>query len=115
MFDGFQFSADNPYTYGEGKRLLNLAMGEFRKDKSLKSLGVDPVAPGRSAITGRGERGVWDFLSLADRPKRGSFTSYPHLSLAVHEDYLEAATTIPNGVVPTVYWFSGNATLRLAG
>jgi putative addiction module CopG family antidote len=102
MFDGFQFSADNPYTYGEGKRLLKLAMAELRKDKSLKALGMDPVAPGRSAITCRGQRAVWDFLSLADRPKRASFTSYPHLTLAVHADHLEVAITIPNGAVRAV-------------
>ena len=43
MFDGFRFSADNPYTYGEAKRLLNLAMTELRKDKSLQRLGMDPL------------------------------------------------------------------------
>ena len=54
MFDGFQFSADNPYTYGEGKRLLKLAMVELRKDAALKALGMDPTAQGRGAITGSG-------------------------------------------------------------
>jgi hypothetical protein len=102
MFDGFQFSAENPYTYGEGKRLLKLAMAELRKNSLLKDLGVNPSILGRSAITGRGESAVWDFLSLADRPKTGSFTSWPHLTLGVHEDYLEVAITIPNGVVGKV-------------
>jgi len=102
MFDGFQFSEDNPYTYGEGKRLLKLAMTELRKDRSLKALGMDPKAPGRSAITGRGQNAVWDFLSLRDRPKSGAFTSFPHLTLAIRPDHLEAAITIPNGVTPTV-------------
>jgi len=102
MFDGFQFSVDNPYTYGEGKRLLNLAMAELRKQKSLKGLGMDHKAPGRSAITGRGQKAVWDFLSLADRPERGSFTSYPHLTLGVHADHLGVAITIPNGAIRTV-------------
>src|SRR5207248_6071201 len=41
MFDGFPFSPENPYTYGEGKRLLKLAMAELRKDSSLKALGMD--------------------------------------------------------------------------
>lgn len=102
MFDGFQFSPDNPYTYGEGKRLLKLATAELRRNKSLMALGMDPGAPGRSAITGRGGSAVWDFLSLRDRPKGGSFTSYPHLTLGVHADHLEVAVTIPNGVVRTV-------------
>ena len=102
MFDGFQFSSENPYTYGEGKRLLKLAMEELRKDRALKALGMDPDAQGRGAITGRGQRGVWDFLSLTDRPKHGSFTSYPHLTLSIHADHLQAAITIPNGVVSAV-------------
>jgi hypothetical protein len=102
MFDGFPFSDDNPYTYGEAKRLLNLALEELRKDPTLRALGMDPKAPGRTAITGRGGRAVWDFLPLKDRPKRGAFTGYPHLTLAVHADHLEAAITIPNGVIRPV-------------
>lgn len=102
MFDGFPFSPENLYTYGEGKRLLKLAMAELRKDRSLRALGMDPKAPGRGAITGRGGNHVWDFLSLVDRPKRGAFTSYPHLALSVHADHLEAAITIPNGVIRPV-------------
>lgn len=102
MFDGFPFSTKNPYTYGEGRRLLKLAMAELRKDRSLRALGMDPQAPGRGAITGRGGDHVWDFLSLSDRPKSGVFTSYPHLTLSVCADRLEVAITIPNGVVRPV-------------
>jgi hypothetical protein len=98
MFDGFPFSGDNPYTYGEGKRLLKLALHELRKDPVLRALGMDPNAPGRGAITGRGGRGVWDFLSLKKRRRSGSFTAYPHLTLSVHAERLEVALTIPNGV-----------------
>ncbi len=99
MFDGFPFSQDNPYTYGEGKRLLKIALADLRKDRSLRALGMDPKAPGRTAITGRGGSAVWDFLPLQDRPKRGAFTGYPHLTLAVHADHLEVAVTIPNSVI----------------
>jgi len=102
MFDGFHFSDDNPYTYGEGKRLITLAMEELRKDRSLRALGMDPRAKGRGAIKGRGGSGVWDFLSLTDRPRRGSFTNYPHLTLGVHDGYIDVATTIPNGVTLVV-------------
>ncbi len=102
MFDGFQFSDDNPYTYGEAKRLLKLAITELRKNKSLKALGVDLDAKGRGAITGRGQRSVWDVLLLTDRPKKQSFRSYPHLTLAVHVDHLEVAITIPNRVAATI-------------
>lgn len=102
MFDGFPFSPDNPYTYGEAKRLLKLALEELRKDRALRTLGVDPDAPGRPAITGRSGRVVWDFLSLTDRPKGGPSTSHPHLTLAVHTDHLEASVTIPHGVARPV-------------
>lgn len=101
-FDGFPFSDKNPYTYGEAKRLLKLAMGELKADRSLRALGADPKASGRPAITGRGGRVVWDFLPLTDRPKRGAFTAYPHLTLGLHADHLEVALTIPNGVIRPV-------------
>lgn len=102
MFDGFPFSKDNPYTYGEGKRLIKLAMAELRKSKDLRKLGMDPKAPGRQKITGSRGRGVWDYLSLTERPQRGGFTSYPHLTLGVNDEGLNVAVTIPNGVVPYV-------------
>jgi hypothetical protein len=102
MFDGFKFSSESPCTYGEGKRLLNLAMAELRGDRSLRPLGVDPRAPGRGAITGRSGDHVWDFLLLAGRPRRGAFTTYPHLTLSVHADHLEVAVTIPNAVARPV-------------
>lgn len=102
MFDGFPFSPANHYTYGEGKRLLKLAMEELRKDRSLRALGMNPKAPGRGAITGRDETSVWDFLSLAGRPTRGVFTRYPHLTLSVHVDHLEVAITIPSSVIRLV-------------
>lgn len=98
QFDGFPFSPDEPYTYGEGKRLLKLALGELKKDASLLKLGMDPAAPGRPAITGRGAQAVWDFLQLVDRPKGGMFTGHPHLTLGVHTDRLSVAITIPNGI-----------------
>ena len=98
QFDGFKFAPDEPYTYGEAKRLLNLALGELRKDKSLIELGIDPNAPGRPAITGRDAHVVWDFLQLKDRPKGGDFTIYPHLTLGVHTDRLSVAVTIPHRV-----------------
>lgn len=101
MFDGFPFSEDNPYTYGEAKRLLNLATQELRKDKRLRAIGMDPNVPGRSAITGRRGKAVWDFLSLKERPSR-VFTAYPHLTLAIHAESVEVSITIPNSVAPAV-------------
>lgn len=103
MFDGFPFSTENPYTYGEAKRLLRLALNELRNDKRLLRLGVDPDAPGRGAIRGRKSHSVWDFLSLSDRARVGGFTKHPHLTLAVHTHALEVAVTLPNGVARPLY------------
>lgn len=102
MFDGFPFSDDNPYTYGEAKRLLSLALKELRKDRSLCKMGIDPDAEGRHAITGRAGASVWDFLSLKGRPASGGHTRYPHLTLAIHAEMLEVAITIPHGVITNV-------------
>lgn len=102
MFDGFKFSADNPYTYDESKRLLKLAMAALRSDARLRALGMDPEGEGRGAITGRGGSFVWDFLALLDRPAHGGFTAYPHLTLSLHTDDVEIAVTIPNGVISSV-------------
>jgi hypothetical protein len=99
MFDGFPFSEDNPYTYGEGKRLIRLALDELCKLEALRRLGVDRDAAGRGKITGRDGRGVWDYLALKDRPRGSPFTRYPHLTLGVREDGLNIAVTIPNGVI----------------
>lgn len=102
MFDGFPFSAEYPYTYGEAKRLIRLALQTVRADRDLIGLGVDAAAPGRSAITGDGAPYVWDFLQLRDRPEGKSHTAFPHLTLAIHVDHLEIAVSIPNGVAPSV-------------
>jgi hypothetical protein len=56
-FAGFPFSADEPYNYLEGKRLLNLAMDELRHRRTLqRKLGVNPKHKGRGAITGKRAR-----------------------------------------------------------
>ncbi|MBI5763332.1 MAG: PD-(D/E)XK nuclease family protein [Planctomycetes bacterium] len=99
MFDGFPFSEDQSYTYGEAKRLLKLAMDELRKNPQLKRLGVDPKHSGRGKITGTGGRSVWDYLALKDRPKNKQFTAFPHLTLGVRDDSLVASVTIPNSVI----------------
>jgi hypothetical protein len=108
MFDGFPFSHQSPYTYGEAKRLLKLAMIELRKDKELKKLGMDPAAPGRPAITGRDGKSVWDFLQLKDRPSRGLFTSFPHLTLSINDRGVAIHVTIPSAVITPVRRRLGN-------
>ena len=102
QFTGFRFDGDHPYTYLEGKRLLRLALADFRERPILKKLlGVNP-APRRPAITGSQEDEVWDFLSLSNAPDAGNFTKYPHLTPAIRKDSVEAMVTIPNAVTGAV-------------
>ena len=98
VFDGLRFDRENPYTYREGKRLLLLLGDELHARKDLHKIGVDPKGDRRPAITGKETSFVWDFLPL--RVARGSqqFTAYPHLTMALHTPWAEAAVTVPNGV-----------------
>src|SRR5262249_1590163 len=74
-FSGFPFGRDHPFTYLEGKRVLELAMGALRQRRDLRDqLKMNPNAPGRPAITGRQSDAVWDFLSLASSGKAENFT-----------------------------------------
>jgi len=59
MFSGFPFGHDHPFTYLEGKRVLELALGELRNRRELVDrLGMNPKVRGRQAITGRQGDGV---------------------------------------------------------
>lgn len=103
MFSGFTFGRDHPFTYLEGKRVLELAMGELRGRRDLqKKLRMNPDAPGRPAITGRQADAVWDFLSLASSGGAVSFTKHPHLTLGVVSSAVEAMVTVPNAVNNTM-------------
>ena len=98
-FSGFPFGRDHPFTYLEGKRVLELAMGALRQRRDLRDqLKMNPNAPGRPAITGRQSDAVWDFLSLASSGKAENFTKYPHLTLGVVAQQLETMVTVPNAV-----------------
>ena len=98
MFSGIPFGHDEPYSYGQAKRLLKLLREELCLDKRLsKRLGADLTAPGRSAIT-RGRSGVWDFIPIAHAHRAKNHTQYPHLTLAILENRVEASVTIPNGI-----------------
>ena len=99
MFSGFPFGHDRPLAYLEGKRVLDLALGELRGRRDLRQrLGMNPKVPGRPAITGRHGNSVWDFLSLAASGERKSFTKYPHLTLQLESQAIEAMVTVPNAV-----------------
>jgi hypothetical protein len=61
-------------------------------------IGVDRDGPRRSAITGSGTEGVWDFLPLEVARSAKQFTWYPHLTIVLRSSWAVAAITIPNDV-----------------
>ena len=100
-FSGFQFGPDRPYSYGEAKRLLRLAIQQLRTSKRLeKALGMDPKGFGRPAITGKDASSVWDFIPLKAARSAKVFTEFPHLTLSVQQERVLAIVTIPNRLKP---------------
>ncbi len=98
-FSGFPFSESRPYSYGEAKRILRLAMDGLAENRSLRdALGMDPTGARRKAIMGRDALAVWDFLSLKAADPGRSFTAFPHLALAVSAEHVIAQITVPNGL-----------------
>ena len=97
MFDGFRFDQDHPYAYGEAKRLLRLFRAELINHKELLKMGIDPKAPGRVAIKGRGQDYVWDIIRLRQAAGH-AHTDLPHLTIGVNRGWLSAAVTIPNRI-----------------
>jgi hypothetical protein len=99
MFAGIPFNDEQPYSYVQAKRVLGLLRACLLEDEALKrDLAVDSANPGRGAITGTKSRYVWDFIGLLGAQGAGAFTAYPHLTLSVLDDRLEAMLTLPNGV-----------------
>lgn len=99
MFSGIPFGKDEPYTYIQAKRLLGLLRDELCRDRRLERLvGMDPRSSGRGAITGRGGNYVWDYIGLKQARKADIFTQYPHLTLGIWSDRLEAYVTVPNNI-----------------
>lgn len=99
VFSGIPFGKETPYNYLEAKRILRLLMDQLRTNKLLKKeLGVDPLAEGRGAITGRDSGAVWDYLPLGAAAGATKFTEYPHLTVGVHADFVQALVIVPNGV-----------------
>jgi hypothetical protein len=98
MFTGFPFGHDHPFTYPEGKRVLELAMGELRSRRDLQDqLGMNP-ASGRKAIRGSKANEVWDFLSLSTAKEGKKSTNNPHLTLVVSWQAVEALVIVPHAV-----------------
>jgi hypothetical protein len=98
-FAGIPFGHEHPFTYLEGKSVLSLLIGELKKRRDLKTrLGMNPAQDGRPVITGRQEDRVWDFLSLSHAKDADNFTKYPHLTLNIGTQSVEAMVTLPNAV-----------------
>jgi hypothetical protein len=98
-FSGFPFGPNRSFNYLEGKRVLVLALRELRSRRELiDRLGMNPNVPGRPAITGRQGDAVWDFLSLSAASEEENFTKYPHLTLNVGSQAIEAMVTVPHAV-----------------
>ena len=98
MFAGIPFGKDSPYSYLQAKRLLGLLRTNLIEDPALRhALHVDPDNPGRGAITGASARLVWDYIGLVGA-RGGGFTQYPHLTLGILDDRLEAMLTVANSV-----------------
>lgn len=99
VFSGFPFGSDHTYDYPDAKRILGLAMDELRKRRDLKAdLRIDPEAPGRGAIKGKGWDIAWDILQLRDAKPDANFTRFPHLDLGIGQRQVDALLTIPDKV-----------------
>jgi hypothetical protein len=98
MFSGVPFDADNPYNYLGAKRLLGLLRAEVCADSRMRKLGADIDRAGRSAITGREHRAVWDFIPLKRAKDADVFTQFPHLTLGIKDGSVGAHVTFPNGI-----------------
>lgn len=98
MFTGIPFGKESPYSYLQAKRLLGLLRTQLIEDQTLRhALHIDPNNLGRGAITGASARLVWDYIGLIGASRCG-FTQYPHLTLGILDDRLEAMLTVPNSV-----------------
>jgi hypothetical protein len=96
-FAGIPFKTEEPYHYGDAKRVLRLIMGELRQRPDLReAFGVKRFGQGRAAITGTRGTSVWDFLPIGASDE--GFTAAPHLTLGLHQRTLEMMLTLPNGM-----------------
>jgi hypothetical protein len=96
-FSGIHFDENDPYNYGEAKRLIRLMMEELRQHPGLKGL-IDPKALGRGAIKGRQGTNVWDFLRLRHLDRDVSFNKQPHLTLSIGEHHVVPIVILPNSM-----------------
>jgi hypothetical protein len=99
VFTGIPFGKDHRYNYLEAKVVLRAAMeGLSQRPDIRREFGIPRDAVGRGSITGSASSGVWDYLPLVKTPIHESFTSYPHLTIGIHTDFVHTLLIVPNGV-----------------
>ncbi len=99
MFQGIPFWQNEPYTYGQAKRLLKLLREELCKDLRLsKRIEANLSRSGRGAIKGKQGTGVWDMIPLLHARPGVKHTRYAHLTINITRDGVSAYVTIPNGM-----------------
>jgi hypothetical protein len=96
-FTGIHFDKNNPYSYGEAKRLIRLMMEELREHPVLKGV-IDPKSKGRKAITGKDEVVVWDFVRLRGLDRTANHTAHPHFTLVINHEEVRAFINLPNSM-----------------
>lgn len=96
-FTGIHFDEQNPYNYGEAKRLIRLLMDELRQHPGLDGV-IHPAAAGRGAIKGRQGTSVWDFLRLREARLEDKFDGQPHFTLSIGERYVSPIIILPNAM-----------------
>lgn len=96
-FSGVPFGAMEAYSYGNAKRVLDLALAELRKRKELgRTALADLTAPGRPAITGSAGVSVWNVIPVLGAPRGEGFVRHPHFTLSIGSTQLAAQLTLPN-------------------
>lgn len=96
-FTGIHFDENNPYSYGEAKRLIRLIMDQLRVHSELSGL-IDPKSKGRKAITGKGEVVVWDYIRLRGLNRTANHTAHPHFTIVINHEEVRAFLNVPNSM-----------------
>lgn len=95
-FTGIPFGKESAFSYQEAKLLLRLTTAELRKRRDLsEQLGVAADLPGRASIKDDAEA-VWDVLRFEKSRDLKEFSDWPHLTLGICADRLEAMLTLPH-------------------
>ena len=84
MFTGFHFDKENPHAYREAKHWPRLLGDKLQSIPRLIEAEADPKGSGRTAMSGRSARLVWDYNPLEGAPEAAALAHYPHLAAKPH-------------------------------